>query len=51
MRTTIKHIPSGRIFESRKDAKLSMGHSQYNKALKNGEMVFITTYAPSDVII
>lgn len=51
MKTTIKHIPSGMIFENRKEAKMTMGHSNYNHALKNGEIAFITIYSPDDIII
>lgn len=50
MNTKVKHLPSGRIYENRKEAKLEMGHSQYNKALHNGQMLFVTVYSPSDII-
>lgn len=51
MTTVIKHIPSGLVFNNRKDAKIKMGHSNYNHALKNGEIAFITLYTPDDIII
>ena len=50
MNTRIKHLPTGMVFESRKDAKVQMGHSAYNKALRNGQMLFLTTYSPTDII-
>lgn len=51
MKTTLKHIPSGMTFINRKEAKLVLGHGKYNRALKNGEIMFITTYLPLDIII
>lgn len=51
MKTTMKHIPSGQTFENRKEAKLVLGHGKFNRALKNGEIIFITTYSPLDIII
>jgi hypothetical protein len=50
MNTLIKHLPTGMVFENRKDAKVQMGHSAYNKALRNGQMLFLTTYSPTDII-
>lgn len=50
MITKVKHLPSGRIYENRKDAKVQMGHSAYNKALHEGQMLFLTTYGPTDII-
>jgi hypothetical protein len=50
MNTLIKHLPTGMVFESRKDAKVQMGHSAYNKALRNGQILFLTTYSPTDII-
>jgi hypothetical protein len=47
----IKHVPSGETFENRKEAKVKMGHANYNRALKAGEIMFITTYRPTDIII
>lgn len=51
MTTTLKHLPSGQSFENRKEAKLVMGHGEFNRALKNGEFMFISTYSPLDIII
>lgn len=50
MITIIKHLPSGKVYENRKDAKIQMGHSAYNKALHEGQMLFLTTYSPIDII-
>jgi hypothetical protein len=47
----IKHVPSGEVYENRKEAKIKMGHSNFNRALKNGEMLFLKTYRPTDIII
>ena len=51
MITRVMHLPSGRIFENRKEAKVQMGHSAYNKALSMGQMLFLTTYSPTDIIV
>lgn len=51
MRSTIKHIPSGAEYGSRKEAKLMMGHASYNRALRKGEMLFVNCYDPNDIII
>jgi len=50
MNTLVKHLPSGRVFENRKEAKIFMGHGNYNKALHNGQMLFLTSYSPCDII-
>jgi hypothetical protein len=50
MNTLIKHLPTGMVFESRKDAKTHLGHSAFNKALHEGQMLFLTTYSPTDII-
>ena len=50
MNTQVKSLVTGRIFKNRKEAKLVMGHSNYNRALSQGEMVFITTPSPIDII-
>lgn len=49
MVTKVKHIPSGKIYENRKDAKTQKGHAAYNRALHEGQM-FLTTYSPTDII-
>ena len=51
MNTRVKHIPSGVVYENRKEAKQKMGHGYYNRALKNGEMLFVSTYKALDIII
>ena len=51
MKTTVKYLPTGETFSNRKEAKIGLGHANYNRALKNGELAFITTYSPSDVIL
>ena len=50
MNTLIKHLPTGMVFESRKDAKTHLGHSAFNKALHEGQMLFLTTYSSTDII-
>lgn len=51
MNTLVKHLPSGEVFANRKEAKLKLGHSNYNKALKNGEIAFVTVFKALDTII
>ena len=41
MTTKMMYIPSGEVYNNRKEAKLMMGHANYNRALKNGLMLFI----------
>lgn len=33
MDTRIRHLPSGRVFKNRQEAKRALGHSVYNKAV------------------
>ena len=40
MQSKIMYLPSGAEY-NRKEAKLKMGHSRFNKALKDGLMLFI----------
>lgn len=49
--TKLIYRPSGKVYKNRKEAKEQMGHSNFNHALKNGEFVFVTTYATIDTII
>ncbi len=51
MKQTIKYLPTGQTFDNRKEAKIALGHSNFNHALKDGKIVFITTYSPTDIII
>lgn len=37
MDTRIRHKPSGEIYNNRREAKMSLGHSAYNRAVKNKE--------------
>lgn len=41
MDTRMMYIPSGEVYNNRKEAKLMMGHARFNKALKDGQMLFI----------
>ena len=41
MQSKIMYLPSGAEYNNRKEAKLKMGHSRFNKALKDGLMLFI----------
>ena len=50
MNTQIKLITTGEIFQNRKEAKLTMGHSNYNRAWRDGEILIITTPSPTDII-
>lgn len=51
MKQTIKYLPTGQTFDNRKEAKIALGHSNFNHALRDGKIVFITTYSPTDIII
>ena len=46
-----KYLNIFEVYENRKEAKIKMGHSNFNRALKNGEMLFLKTYRPTDIII
>ena len=47
----IKHLPSGQVFQNRKEAKMVMGHHAFNRSLKNGEMLFVRAAEPSEIIL
>lgn len=51
METRLMNIQSREIFENRKDAKVRMGHSQFNRALRDGNILFLNTHSPSDILI
>ena len=51
MDTRIKHIPSGAVYANRREAKRELGHGRYNRALRNGELLFVSMYKPLDIII
>lgn len=50
-KSRIIYLPTREKFENRKEAKQTIGHAKYNKAVKNGEVVFITTYDFGSIII
>ena len=50
METRVKHVPSGEVYANRKEAKHEMGHGRYNRALKNGEMMFVSMYNSLDIV-
>lgn len=50
MNTQIKLITTGEIFQNRKEAKLTMGHGNYNRAWRDGEILIISTPSPTDII-
>lgn len=39
----ISNKNTGEIYENRKEAKLKMGHSNFNRALKDGHLAFLNT--------
>lgn len=48
----ILHIPTKKRFENRLQCKIALGgHVAFNKALKNGELLFINTHDVNDIII
>ena len=44
MTTKMMYLPSGAVYKNRKEAKLMMGHANYNRALKNRLMLLIDSY-------
>ncbi|MBR0024620.1 MAG: hypothetical protein IJP59_08430 [Muribaculaceae bacterium] len=50
MNSEIKYLPTGKIFSNRKEAKKEIGHSKFNKALKEGRLSFMAIYNPTKVI-
>lgn len=46
-----KNIITNEVYKDRKEAKTIMGHAAFNKALQNGEIVLITAYKNTDIII
>ena len=51
MKTLIQYLPTGEVFENRKEAKMMIGHGKYNRALKKGEIAFVSLSPDSDSII
>ena len=45
--TYIVHRPSGQIFNNRKEAKMKLGRSNYEKARKADELVYIRKSRPN----
>lgn len=41
MTSEMMYLPSGTVYNNRKEAKMKMGHSRFNKALRDGLMLFI----------
>ena len=50
MNTRMMYIPSGEVYNNRKEAKLMMGHANFNRAMRNGFMLFINGCDLSDTI-
>jgi len=51
MKNTIEYLPTGEVFANRRDAKMIIGHSRYNRALKDGKIAFVRTYSADDIIM
>ena len=41
MNKKMMYLPSGEVYENRKEAKLMMGHANFNRALRNRLMLII----------
>lgn len=41
MNRKIMYLPSGEVYNNRKEAKLMMGHANFNRALRNRLMLII----------
>ncbi len=50
METRIMNIQSGIVFENRRDAKMKMGHANYNRALREGNIMFLNNYSTTDIL-
>lgn len=50
-KSKIVYLPTRQKFENRKEAKKELGHSKYNKAVKSGEIVIVTTHGLGSIII
>lgn len=48
--TRLLNIISGEIFENRKDAKERMGHSNFNRALRDGNILFVNNFNPTEIL-
>lgn len=48
----IRNKMNNETYTDRKEAKMKMGHANFNKALKNGELEFIiSTHETTDIIL
>lgn len=48
----IKNKLTNEVYANRQEAKKSMGHSNYNKAVKRGDIEYVvSTHDTSDVIL
>lgn len=47
----IKNIKTNEVYENRLEAKQKMGHANFNRALKNKELILVLHSDPLDVII
>lgn len=50
-KTQIVYLPTREKFNNRKEAKQTIGHAKYNKAVKNGDVVIITIHGLGSTII
>lgn len=48
MKNLIKDMSTRRVYKNRKEAKLHMGHSNFNKALKQGQIMFVAGTCPKN---
>ena len=51
METRLLNTLSGEVFENRRDAKKRMGHSNFNRALRDGKILFMSNYSPTDILL
>ena len=53
MSNMLKNLETGEVFENRKQAKMVMGHANYNKAVKKGLIEYqnVKVYGSSDVVL
>lgn len=51
METRLINTLSGEVFENRRDAKERMGHSNFNRALRDGYILFLNNYSPTDILL
>lgn len=46
-----KNIETGETYDNRKQAKLKLGHSNFNRAVKEQKIVLIKVYDACEVVI